>query len=917
MKQKTFLAGIFSLLAVAISLVGINAYSGFDMTRINADNQNYAIVFNSTKNKFFAGTGSAEHSGDAIIKTELDNEIGFAYHNMAGGSSSSWHLSRSGSYFYNTDPIHGLTELTIQCATSDREYSILWGSDLSFSLGEYTFTSSTSLMSFDFDNSYPTFFKFINKSDSNIAISNMMIKLDCVNYYPSVNVTSENETMGTVSGGGIKSSGSNVTIVATPNKGYRFVGWYSDGEFVSDEESYTFAISYSDLSFEARFTYEKYNFVVETESIVKGSVINISGQYDYLENISVNAIAETGYTFSGWYNGSTLVSTDNPFSFSMPYNDITYTAHFSTNYYDIDLTNSNPSLGSIAGSGHFQYGSNVTIFAYPNTGVTFVGWFDEKDDMVSQSASYSFIMPHEDLHYTAKFEWVPHNIELTVNDDQMGSVTGSGYYHYNQSVTLNAYPTEHHSFFGWYEGETLLSQDSSYTFDMPNNSISYTAKFVKNYSLIVYSDDESMGTVTAPEEWGVGLEVTVVSHPNVGYAIDFWGDENYNELCYSSSYTFTMPEHDVELIASFGTGYVLDVRSSDASKGTVTGSDSYLVGRSVTVSTTTHRGIYKGWFDENNNCLSTDTTYTFNMPAHDYSLEARYMTDEEETERAWKIEHGIIPSYDSSTNQVTYGMYPKTHVSSSSIISALNKVTPDGNGWCIYNGDYYYRALSDIGNYSENRKFEDGTIIQKDTYYWYRCEPIKWRILTCNNTDEYFLLSEIALDACMYYTDTAQRTIDGNLVYCNNYKYSTVRELLTGFFYSKAFYYDNSYIKTTVVDNMTNSYGTVGSAKYVCENTNDKVFMPSYKDYTNNDYGFPSNGNDYTETRQCSLTDYAEAKDGGVFGNGKTRYWTRSPHSWETYAVCFGSNGESAPMTVNTKNAVRPAITFKISSFEA
>jgi uncharacterized repeat protein (TIGR02543 family) len=38
--------------------------------------------------------------------------------------------------------------------------------------------------------------------------------------------------------------------------------------------------------------------------------------------------ANSGYSFSGWYDGETLVSSANPYSFSMPYNDLSYEARF-------------------------------------------------------------------------------------------------------------------------------------------------------------------------------------------------------------------------------------------------------------------------------------------------------------------------------------------------------------------------------------------------------------------------------------------------------------------------------------------------------------------------------------------------------------------------------------------------------------
>ena len=58
------------------------------------------------------------------------------------------------------------------------------------------------------------------------------------------NVTIESTEGGSVSGNGVYEKGTEVTLVATANEGYRFLGWYDeDGSMISDKETYTFVIS--------------------------------------------------------------------------------------------------------------------------------------------------------------------------------------------------------------------------------------------------------------------------------------------------------------------------------------------------------------------------------------------------------------------------------------------------------------------------------------------------------------------------------------------------------------------------------------------------------------------------------------------------------------------------------------------------
>lgn len=57
---------------------------------------------------------------------------------------------------------------------------------------------------------------------------------------------------GTVSGDGEYKNGDKVTLIATPDSGYTFDGWYSDGVKVSDSERYTFTAN-ENSSFSAVF----------------------------------------------------------------------------------------------------------------------------------------------------------------------------------------------------------------------------------------------------------------------------------------------------------------------------------------------------------------------------------------------------------------------------------------------------------------------------------------------------------------------------------------------------------------------------------------------------------------------------------------------------------------------------------------
>ena len=214
-------------------------------------------------------------------------------------------------------------------------------------------------------------------------------------------------------------------------------------------------------------------------------------------------------------------------------------------------------------------------------------------------------------------------------------------------------------------------------------------------------------------------------------------------------------------------------------------------------------------------------------------------------------------------------------------------------------------------------KFDNGVTIVKDTTYWFRREPITWRILS--NTDgEYYLLSSILLDTRFYYRSQEERVIDGWKICPNNYEESDIRLWLNNEFFESAFYLGNDNIQETLVDNSPETTHSPANS-WCCDDTTDKVFLPSYKDYMNVGYGF-ENTTDSSDFRKCITSDWCRAR--GVYYHKKMNqyyspYWTRSPfrHYNSIYSAAdIDSAGRMAGSDVSfAGNAVRPAINLKLS----
>ena len=208
--------------------------------------------------------------------------------------------------------------------------------------------------------------------------------------------------------------------------------------------------------------------------------------------------------------------------------------------------------------------------------------------------------------------------------------------------------------------------------------------------------------------------------------------------------------------------------------------------------------------------------------------------------------------------------------------------------------------------------FSNNATVVSGTVYYFKVEPIRWRILSNDGETAFILCDSIIAD--MSYqsnyiydsaSDEAYTPANGapSGTYANNYKYSEVRRWLNETFYETAFTsLQQEIIITTTVDNSVYSTG-FSPNPYACEDTEDKVFFLSYREVTNSAYGFTSSfttsDNSYDTARRMQTSDYSRAMgaimntSSAYYGNGF--WWLRSPYIYCSYtASCVGYGGYHA-----------------------
>ncbi len=120
---------------------------------------------------------------------------------------------------------------------------------------------------------------------------------------------------GTVSGGGTSSHGQSVTVVATANEGYTFVGWSENGDTVSNNPSYTLSAT-ADHTLVANFTLNRYDVSLSANPTAGGTVSG-AGTFNHGQSVTIVADPNGSYGFAGWSENGSVVSLNAIYTFTV------------------------------------------------------------------------------------------------------------------------------------------------------------------------------------------------------------------------------------------------------------------------------------------------------------------------------------------------------------------------------------------------------------------------------------------------------------------------------------------------------------------------------------------------------------------------------------------------------------------------
>ena len=168
------------------------------------------------------------------------------------------------------------------------------------------------------------YYNFINwtkdgeevSTDSNISFT-VTDAADYVAHFAlftyNIEVATNIEEGGSVSGAGTYDYGETVTVTATPNEAYHFVNWMENDSVVSTDAEYSFTVE-EDRSLTANFALNIY-FIAVAANPVEGGSVSGGGAFNYGGEVVMTAVPNTGYSFVNWMENGEVVSYDATYTF--------------------------------------------------------------------------------------------------------------------------------------------------------------------------------------------------------------------------------------------------------------------------------------------------------------------------------------------------------------------------------------------------------------------------------------------------------------------------------------------------------------------------------------------------------------------------------------------------------------------------
>jgi uncharacterized repeat protein (TIGR02543 family) len=354
--------------------------------------------------------------------------------------------------------------------------------------------------------------------------------------------------------------GNTVTLPAanTMSKtGFVFAGWNDGTTSYAGGATWTVPASDNNFTLTAQWTTQTLSYSYDTNG---GGTAPASGTKTYGQSLVLEAstgLSKTGYTFSGWNDGSTTHLAGATITLNA---SKVFVAQWNAQSYSIIYEGNGSTSGSVTAGSYVAGGVPYAIAAngFTKTGYTFAGWKDATNNSFAVGAGYSSAA---NLVLTA--QWTATSFTITYNSN--GATSGSSSiasetwtYNPTTPLTLSGVGNLAKTGFTFSNWATTANATTGLTSASPTVNTTYYAVWTATqYTVSYVPGTGASGTIASPANKTLGQTFTLdsgstltppASNGNVTYSFAFWSD---GTKTYKSGATYVMPAANVILTANW------------------------------------------------------------------------------------------------------------------------------------------------------------------------------------------------------------------------------------------------------------------------------------------------------------------------------------------------------------------------------
>jgi uncharacterized repeat protein (TIGR02543 family) len=274
----------------------------------------------------------------------------------------------------------------------------------------------------------------------------------------------------------------------------------------------------------------------------------------------------------------------------------------------------------------YQVNEIIEAIVIPMKEFEFIGWYID-DALVNLDTEYTFPMPSHNLTLTAKFAIKDDLVQLSVSNSEGGVVELSSVEpKAGSSITAIATPSEIYAFVGWYDGDTLMSEETNYTFIVPTLPLVLEAKFIRSLFKLTTIIETPESTTSEFKYYSEDASIDIDVQDNEYYQFTGWKTEDSTLVSENLTDVFTMPGLDTTIIAKFVAIDVnLSVLTSNSDRGHVTNFiDPVKSGTVITLNAIPSlKCIFTGWYSEDEKIFDI-ATYSFKIKKQNLEITAQF-----------------------------------------------------------------------------------------------------------------------------------------------------------------------------------------------------------------------------------------------------------------------------------------------------